>query len=118
MSLDFTRLALTDVGRWFGRRKALAGVTFECQAGDIVGLLGPNGAGKSTLLAILATLLKPSAGRVAYGSVTAREGGARAAWAPRRSRPRSLSVSRAHGAREPHVLREAVPAGRSGAARG
>lgn len=75
MSLDFTRLALTDVGRWFGRRKALSSVTFECQAGDIVGLLGPNGAGKSTLLAILSTLLKPSAGRVAYGSVTAPEGG-------------------------------------------
>lgn len=76
MSLDFTRLAMTGVGRWFGRRKALAGVTFECQAGDIVGLLGPNGAGKSTLLAILATLLEPSAGRVAYGTVTAAEGGA------------------------------------------
>jgi heme exporter protein A len=72
---DFTRIAVADVGRWFGRRKALAGVTFECQAGDIVGLLGPNGAGKSTLLAILATLLEPSTGRVAYGNVTAPEGG-------------------------------------------
>lgn len=71
MSLDFTRIAVTDVGRWFGRRKALTGVTFDCQAGDIVGLLGPNGAGKSTLLAILATLLKPSTGQVAYGNVTA-----------------------------------------------
>jgi heme exporter protein A len=73
---DFTRVAATDVGRWFGRRKALAGITFDCQAGDIVGLLGPNGAGKSTLLAILATLLKPSTGRVAYGSATATDSGA------------------------------------------
>jgi len=75
VSPDFTRVAVTDVGRWFGRRKALVGVTFDCQAGDILGLLGPNGAGKSTLLAILATLLQPSTGRVAYGSATATETG-------------------------------------------
>ncbi len=75
MTPDFTRVAVTDVGRWFGRRKALVGVTFDGQAGDIIGLLGPNGAGKSTLLAILATLLTPSAGRVAYGSTTAQEAG-------------------------------------------
>lgn len=75
MTADFSHVAVTDVGRWFGRRKALAGVTFDCRAGDIVGLLGPNGAGKSTLLAILATLLEPSTGRVAYGSATAKDSG-------------------------------------------
>lgn len=76
MTADFTRVSVADVGRWFGRRKALAGVTFDCQAGDIVGLLGPNGAGKSTLLAILSTLLTPSAGRVAYGAMSSTESGA------------------------------------------
>ena len=74
--LDFTRLAAIDLGRHFGRRKALTHVTFECQAGEIVGLLGPNGAGKSTLLAILATLLAPSTGRVEYGTATAQMAGA------------------------------------------
>lgn len=73
---DFAHLAAADVGRHFGRRKALAHVSFECQAGEIVGLLGPNGAGKSTLLSILATLLAPSTGRVTYGNVTAEAGGA------------------------------------------
>jgi heme ABC exporter ATP-binding subunit CcmA len=74
-SLDFTKLAVIDVGRHFGRRKALSQITFECQAGEIVGLLGPNGAGKSTLLSILATLLAPSTGRVEYGTSTAERAG-------------------------------------------
>ncbi len=76
MTVDFTRLGVHDLGRNFGRRKALARVSFECDAGEIVGLLGPNGAGKSTLLAILATLLKPSAGRVEYGERNADAAGA------------------------------------------
>lgn len=76
MSLDFDELTATDVGRHFGRRKALSQVTFTCRAGEIVGLLGPNGAGKSTLLSILATLLVPSTGEVRYGGRRAIELGA------------------------------------------
>jgi ABC-type multidrug transport system ATPase subunit len=74
--LDFSRLAAIDLGRHFGRRKALSHVSFELNSGEIVGLLGPNGAGKSTLLAILGTLLAPSTGRVVYGTVTADAAGA------------------------------------------
>lgn len=76
MSLDFARITVTDVGRHFGRRKALSQISFDCDAGDIVGLLGPNGSGKSTLLAILATLLMPSTGRVAFGGHTTHAAGA------------------------------------------
>ena len=76
MTGDFDQLDVVDVARHFGRRKALAQVSFTCHAGDIVGLLGPNGAGKSTLLSILATLLTPSAGRILYGGRTAAERGA------------------------------------------
>jgi heme exporter protein A len=75
-ALEFSRLAAIDLGRHFGRRKALSHVSLECNSGEIVGLLGPNGAGKSTLLAILATLLAPSTGRVVYGTVTADVAGA------------------------------------------
>jgi heme exporter protein A len=76
VSVDFTSLSAADVGRHFGRRRALSKISFDCRTGEIVGLLGPNGAGKSTLLAILATLLAPSTGQVTYGGHTAREAGA------------------------------------------
>jgi sodium transport system ATP-binding protein len=39
------------------------GVSFECRYGEVFGLLGPNGAGKTTTLRLLATLMRPSAGR-------------------------------------------------------
>lgn len=74
--MPFDRLAVVDVARHYGRRKALSQICFTCEPGEIVGLLGPNGAGKSTLLNILATLLAPSAGRVEYGDRTSDQGGA------------------------------------------
>ena len=76
MNLDFAEVSVRDVSRHYGRRRALARVSLECRAGEVLGLLGPNGAGKSTLLSILATLLAPSSGAVRYGTVTAREAGA------------------------------------------
>src|SRR5688572_27311542 len=67
MSTDFERVAVADVSRHFGRRRALSRISFEVRRGEILGLLGPNGAGKSTLLSMLATLLKPTTGRIVYG---------------------------------------------------
>jgi heme exporter protein A len=75
VSFDFTEVAVRDVSRHYGRRRALARVSLACRAGQVLGLLGPNGAGKSTLLSILATLLVPSSGDVRYGAKTAGEAG-------------------------------------------
>jgi heme exporter protein A len=56
-------IELEDVGRAYGERTALAAVTLTLEAGRTLAVFGANGAGKTTLLRILATLLKPHAGR-------------------------------------------------------
>jgi heme ABC exporter ATP-binding subunit CcmA len=74
--IEFDTLAVEDVSRHFGRRRAVSRVTFTIDSGTMLGLLGPNGAGKSTLLAMLATLLRPSAGQIRYGAQDAGQHGA------------------------------------------
>lgn len=56
-----------DLGRNFGSRAALSGVTLSIRAGEMFALLGPNGSGKTTLFRILSTLLAPSAGMARVG---------------------------------------------------
>jgi heme exporter protein A len=73
--VDFDRVTFHEVTRSFGRRRALAKVSLECHAGQVLGLLGPNGAGKSTLLALASTLMLPTSGEVRYGDYTVRSGG-------------------------------------------
>jgi ABC-2 type transport system ATP-binding protein len=48
----------------YGRREAVAGVSFELAAKEIVWLLGPNGAGKSTTLAAIAGAVRPTRGTI------------------------------------------------------
>jgi len=47
----------------YGKVRALDGVSLAVPTGTVMGLLGPNGAGKTTTVRVLATLLRPSAGR-------------------------------------------------------
>ena len=49
----------------FGELKAVRGVSFTAQAGEVLSLLGPNGAGKSTTISMLSGLLQPSEGDAA-----------------------------------------------------
>lgn len=52
------------LGRRFGIRWVLRGVTLHVHVGEAVGLLGANGSGKSTVLRVVGTLLRPNAGSV------------------------------------------------------
>jgi heme ABC exporter ATP-binding subunit CcmA len=52
----------TGLGKRFGIRWVLRGVTLDVGRGEVAGLMGPNGSGKSTVLRVLGTLLRPNAG--------------------------------------------------------
>ena len=60
------RIVLEGVTRTFGAVAALRGVSTELRSSEITALEGPNGAGKSTLVAVVATVLRPTLGRVVY----------------------------------------------------
>ncbi len=60
------RLAIENVSKTYrGGVRALADFSLDLGPG-VLGLLGPNGAGKSTLMRILATLARPTSGRVTW----------------------------------------------------
>jgi heme exporter protein A len=56
-------IELEGLTRRYGERVALADLTLSVPAGATLVVFGPNGAGKTTLLRLLATLLRPHAGR-------------------------------------------------------
>jgi sodium transport system ATP-binding protein len=53
----------------YGTVTAVRDLTLEVRPGEVYALLGPNGAGKTTALRCLATLLRPTAGRVSVADV-------------------------------------------------
>ncbi|KNF08208.1 ABC transporter ATP-binding protein [Gottschalkia purinilytica] len=59
-------LQVKNLKKYFKELKAVDGVDFEIEQGEIFGLLGPNGAGKSTTISMLSTLTKPTEGEIFY----------------------------------------------------
>jgi len=57
-------LQVSDLRKSYDGRLAVRGISFQVNAGEVVGLLGPNGAGKSTTMMMLAGLLRPDAGTI------------------------------------------------------
>ena len=59
-----TILKIDGVSKRFGGLMALSDVSFEVQAGRIMGLIGPNGAGKTTMFNCIAGIYTPTAGQI------------------------------------------------------
>jgi ABC-2 type transport system ATP-binding protein len=57
-----TAIAVDELTKDYGRRRALDHLTLEVPRGEVYGFLGPNGAGKTTTLRILLDLLRPTSG--------------------------------------------------------
>jgi ABC-2 type transport system ATP-binding protein len=70
-------LRVAALGKRFGDRVALNGVSFELSPRELVAIVGPNGAGKTTLLSILAGVQRADAGHVEPAGASAAIG-----WAP------------------------------------
>ena len=59
-------LELLNVKKYFKDNKAVDGISFRVEKGEILGLIGANGAGKTTTISMIATLSKPDSGHIYY----------------------------------------------------
>jgi len=57
-------LATEEIGKAYGGRQVVRGVSLEIKRGEVVGLLGPNGAGKTTTFYMIVGLVQPETGRI------------------------------------------------------
>jgi len=61
-----TFLKVENLYKNFGSTKAVDGISFEVNRGEVFGLLGPNGAGKSTTISAISTLIPPTSGEILF----------------------------------------------------
>ena len=59
-------LEIKDLEVHYGVIKAIKGVSFNVEEGEVIALIGANGAGKTTILHTITGLIKPSAGSVYF----------------------------------------------------
>jgi branched-chain amino acid transport system ATP-binding protein len=61
-----TLLSIDNLSKSFGGLMAVNEVTFDVEAGSIVGLIGPNGAGKTTVFNLITGNYQPNTGTVLF----------------------------------------------------
>jgi ABC-type branched-subunit amino acid transport system ATPase component len=59
-------LEVTELSKEFGGLRALDGVSFRAERGEILGIIGPNGAGKTTLFNLISGIYPPSGGEIRF----------------------------------------------------
>ncbi len=57
-------ISINGLKKYFGEVKAVNGLSFDVNPGEIFGLLGPNGAGKTTTIKLILGLLEPNEGEI------------------------------------------------------
>lgn len=57
-------IKVNNITKFYGTQKVLDNISFDINAGEVVGLVGPNGAGKSTLMKIITCYIPPTSGKV------------------------------------------------------
>lgn len=62
-------LELFEVKKYFKGNRAVDGISFDLQRGEILGLIGANGAGKTTTISMIVTLMKPDSGHILYEGI-------------------------------------------------
>jgi len=60
-------IRIENLVKTFGAKRAVDGVSFAVERGEVLGFLGPNGAGKSTTMRMITGYLPPTSGRVTVG---------------------------------------------------
>ena len=60
-------IRIDNLVKTFGAKRAVDGVSFTVERGEVLGFLGPNGAGKSTTMRMVTGFMPPSAGKVSIG---------------------------------------------------
>jgi ABC-2 type transport system ATP-binding protein len=60
-------IRIENLVKTFGSKRAVDGVSFNVERGEVLGFLGPNGAGKSTTMRMITGFMPPTSGRVAVG---------------------------------------------------
>ena len=62
-------MQVAALGKRYGDQHALADISFEVRAGEVLGLIGPNGAGKTTLLEAIAGVLPADGGNILWRGI-------------------------------------------------
>lgn len=60
-------IKIDNLVKSFGAKRAVDGVSFTVERGEVLGFLGPNGAGKSTTMRMITGFMPPTAGKVSVG---------------------------------------------------
>ena len=61
-------IRIENLVKTFGAKRAVDGISFGVERGEVLGFLGPNGAGKSTTMRMVTGFMPPTSGRVTIGS--------------------------------------------------